>query len=1087
MTINLLFHSPNWYGAVTMAERKFTLLDDSLENEAVDLCRAQQRLQWWQEQQAFRKNNLFELRLQGANLDVKILQKLLGEDITAVQKRLSTIPIWLQDLAQAFSGDGLAMDWDLPQLENYEQDVRIGFLQAVNPLIKQGFSRLQQHINELENTYNKLPFDPSSIVRTLYANLPLSLMLKLSRTMVLELNIARLQSKLEGETSAARFASFLRHIRQPAAALQLLEEYPVLARQIVETVNQWVAYSFEFLTHLCTDWAALRDTFSIDTEALLIEARTGVGDNHRNGRSVIVARFDNGLKLVYKPHSLGVDHHFYNLLQWLNERGEHPPFPLLNIVTRSDHGWVEFVERADCHSREQVKCFFQRQGGYLALLYALKGTDFHYENLIAAGEHPVLVDLETLFHPDLIYSQINPATLVSMELMNHSVLRIGLLPWQIGLGEQREDSDLSGMGMKPGQLSPQAVPHWKGTGTDQMQMTKQRVEMPMGQNLVTLNGRQVSPLDYKEEIETGFEAIYRLLIHFRGELLAPSGPLAQFDTDEIRVILRATSTYAELLHESFHPDVLRDALDRERLLDHLWLEVQNRSRLSQVIPYEQRDLYNGDIPIFTTCPNSRHLWSSDKQQISNFFTLSGLELAHGRIKALSENDLEKQLWFIKASLAPLSSSQHHHPQPHRLPLAKADYRKELSSEIFLRVACSIGDRLEELAIKHEKYTTWMGLTLMSNQHWSLQKLGLDFYDGVPGVVFFLAYLGKITQQEQYKVLAKTALEALRYQLTHEPETLSTVGLFDGWGGIIYTFVHLSHLWNDPELLIAAEEIAASLSELIEQDTKLDIISGVAGCIGALRSLYQVHPTELVLNLMMQCGERLLASVALMGNGLACPLPANCNQALAGFSHGAAGMAWALLELFSLTEDIRFRQAAEDAIRYERSLFDPSVKNWKDLRPYPGSNSASSSLSDHYMMAWCHGAPGIGLARLHALQYLNNAEIQSDIDIALETTLLSGFGINHSLCHGDLGNLELLKKGHEILHDSRWADEYKRVAGIILRSIGENDWLCGMGHGLEIPGLMTGIAGIGYELLRLAESQKVPSVLLIEGPLAIHLF
>ena len=33
------------------------------------------------------------------------------------------------------------------------------------------------------------------------------------------------------------------------------------------------------------------------------------------------------------------------------------------------------------------------------MLYALEATDFHSENLIAAGEHPVLVDLESLFHP----------------------------------------------------------------------------------------------------------------------------------------------------------------------------------------------------------------------------------------------------------------------------------------------------------------------------------------------------------------------------------------------------------------------------------------------------------------------------------------------------------------------------------------------------------------------------------------------------------------------------------------------------------------------------------------------------------------
>ena len=36
-------------------------------------------------------------------------------------------------------------------------------------------------------------------------------------------------------------------------------------------------------------------------------------------------------------------------------------------------------------------------------------------------------------------------------------------------------------------------------------------------------------------------------------------------------------------------------------------------------------------------------------------------------------------------------------------------------------------------------------------------------------------------------------------------------------------------------------------------------------------------------------------------------------------------------------------------------------------------------------------------------------------------------------------------------------------------------------GVETPGLMTGLAGIGYGLLRLAEPRRTPSVLALEPP------
>jgi lantibiotic modifying enzyme len=203
--------------------------------------------------------------------------------------------------------------------------------------------------------------------------------------------------------------------------------------------------------------------------------------------------------------------------------------------------------------------------------------------------------------------------------------------------------------------------------------------------------------------------------------------------------------------------------------------------------------------------------------------------------------------------------------------------------------------------------------------------------------------------------------------------------------------------------------------------------------------------------------------------------------LTGFSHGAAGIAWALLELAAVTGEERFRKAALDAIAYERSLFRPEVGNWPDLRDFANTLKADNNNQHTCMTAWCHGAPGIGLARLRCLQHLDDAQIRSEINAALKTTLAHGFGGNHSLCHGDLGNLELLLQASEILGEPQWRHQVNRLASIILESINQHGWLCGIPLGVESPGLMTGLAGIGYGLLRLAEPKRVPSVLVLEPP------
>jgi lantibiotic modifying enzyme len=55
-----------------------------------------------------------------------------------------------------------------------------------------------------------------------------------------------------------------------------------------------------------------------------------------------------------------------------------------------------------------------------------------------------------------------------------------------------------------------------------------------------------------------------------------------------------------------------------------------------------------------------------------------------------------------------------------------------------------------------------------------------------------------------------------------------------------------------------------------------------------------------------------------------------------------------------------------------------------------------------------------------------------------------------------------------------------MAGV-LSNIEHDGWRCGNPLAVESPGLMAGIAGIGYGLLRCAEPTRVPSVLSLAPP------
>ena len=138
----------------------------------------------------------------------------------------------------------------------------------------------------------------------------------------------------------------------------------------------------------------------------------------------------------------------------------------------------------------------------------------------------------------------------------------------------------------------------------------------------------------------------------------------------------------------------------------------------------------------------------------------------------------------------------------------------------------------------------------------------------------------------------------------------------------------------------------------------------------------------------------------------------CHGPLTGFSHGAAGISWALLELAAQTGEDRFRTAALGGIAYERGVFSADVENWPDLRVVDTDSNQAQTVP--FAVAWCHGAPGIGLARMRCRRLLDDPIFDSEIHAALRTTIAHGFGFNQSLCHGDLGNLDLLLEAQRVL-------------------------------------------------------------------------
>src|SRR6185312_1024848 len=124
---------------------------------------------------------------------------------------------------------------------------------------------------------------------------------------------------------------------------------------------------------------------------------------------------------------------------------------------------------------------------------------------------------------------------------------------------------------------------------------------------------------------------------------------------------------------------------------------------------------------------------------------------------------------------------------------------------------------------------------------------------------FLAYLGELSGEERYTHLARLAARTLQKFFVPGAQIWQwgTIGAFDGVGSLIYLFAHLGTLWQDPALYQEAREIVPLISRLLETEKPFDVLSGSAGAIAALLSLYAVAPDETTLATAIQCGEHLL--------------------------------------------------------------------------------------------------------------------------------------------------------------------------------------------------------------------------------------
>jgi len=844
-------------------------------------------------------------------------------------------------------------------------------------------------------------------------------------------------------------------------------EYAFLARLLATTVEQWCTVVEEFGERLAADRDALEATLADDGELGRVTGVSVNGDVHAGGRASWGVTFSSGTRVAYKPRPVDVSVAFYDLVSWLDDRADGPALRTVSFVTGDGYGWMEWVEHEACADGAAVERYYQRMGQLLCLAYALRFTDGHMENVVAGGEYPALVDLETLLRPESPGERRSSGRIDGFR--DGTVLETGLLPESTNpLGPDKSPGegdvpDLGGLGASEVSYSGLQIPAFTHVNTDRMDLVYREEQSVTGNNLPLLDGETVPAGDHADAIIEGFERAYRTLVEHRDSLLAADGPLSAFAGCDVRFLTRPTRWYGTVLQRVQQPAYLRRGLAIGRAQE-LLAKALVSDRPGEVTPSvfraERTALTDLDIPRFSTQTDALHLERDGECIEDDYFETAALPMARARIGEFDETDLATQRDYLELAfhgeLVSRSPPADHAPDDAVAPAP-------------LEQAQSVFDRLRTTAKRNgDDRPTWL-LRQATDDGFTAEVINDHVYNGRLGVSLFAAGLYRTTGEDEYRAFAETVVEPVVEGLG--PDTASSdrmVGM-TGDGATVYGFTTLAGLLGDDQYRSLATEVAHSMTDRLSTSAELDVLQGSAGAILGLLRLYDDTGDDAVLDRARTAGEHLLAEQTTV-SGVDVWNSHTRGTPLQGFAHGVSGIAYALCRLAAATGEARFAERALDALAFEHELFDPARDNWIDAR----------RDDDSCALSWCHGRPGIGLARLGVADLVADDRVERDVQRALAGCDSEPAVVCDHLCCGTFGRVEFLIEAARRTGDEQYHTRARELADTCRhRAAAAGGFRGPYSNGrLHDPSFFVGEAGIGYTLLRL-ENPDLPSVLLFE--------
>ncbi|HEP1263389.1 TPA: DUF4135 domain-containing protein [Streptococcus pyogenes] len=402
------------------------------------------------------------------------------------------------------------------------------------------------------------------------------------KTLVLDIN--HFSKEIENKSEA--YEQYMQQIREENGINHFFDRYPYLLKQINKEVGL-IEESYSLLfDRFLEDLSEIRSCFNISEP--LSNVAFSLGDSHSKKQTVVKIAFKEK-SVYYKPKS----YHSHSILLELTsllKSSNIPSFSLPKSLVKADYCWQLGVAYTSSNKDEVAKIYF-KYGVLAAFSEIFSITDLHMENVIVSGGDLYLIDVETFFQRKLNVQNQNfeGITVDTYQRIYETSLSNGLFPVQFEKNSAPNVSGISGKGGKRKKGKYELINKNRGD----MKLVKVDYFQEDGFNIPTLNGKVVEPLDYANEIISGFRECYIFLIPQRSKI---KEIVEGFPELKSRALFRNTSDYGKFLQASTNPKYLFSEKKRKNLFSILY-DAKHIEHF--IVDNEIKDLMNGDIPYFS--------------------------------------------------------------------------------------------------------------------------------------------------------------------------------------------------------------------------------------------------------------------------------------------------------------------------------------------------------------------------------------------------------------------------------------------------------------------------------------------------------